>query len=159
MEATAPKAGNVHPGVAFADMSYEDFVTSAEIVASILANAEQTGVGKTVLQAVTATMSGVGCNTNLGIVLLFAPLCAVPKSASLGEGIARVLSQLTLSDAHEVYKAISYAHPGGMGTVAEGDIATKPTGTLLEMMQIAAVYDQIAAQYATGFADIFEPSV
>ena len=156
MEATAPKAGNVHPGAAFENMSYADFIRSAEIIAPILSEAEQNGVGKTVLQSMTATMEGVGCNTNLGIVLLLAPLCAVPKSASLKQGISKILNQLTVDDARDVYQAIRLTQAGGMGTVNKGDISAEPTGTLLEMMQLAAGYDQNAAQYAMGYQDVFE---
>ena len=113
-------------------------------------------LGKTVLQSMTATMNAVGCNTNLGIVLLLAPLCAVSDVSSLQRGIPEVLNQLTVDDARDVYQAINLTQPGGMGTVSTGDVVAEPTGTLLEMMHLAATYDQIAAQYATSYHDVFE---
>ncbi|MEZ6133670.1 MAG: triphosphoribosyl-dephospho-CoA synthase [Pirellulaceae bacterium] len=79
LEATAPKLGNVHPGAAFSDMHFGHFATSAMAVrASFAALAELPAadwtVGRVVLESVTATQRLVDCNTNLGTLLLFAPL-------------------------------------------------------------------------------------
>lgn len=151
MECTAPKPGNVHPGAAFDDLCYDDFVKSAEVVAPIIARARDTGVGRCVLEAIRATNDAVGRNTNLGIVLLLAPLASIPLGVPLAEGIGDVLASLTVDDAELVYEAIRLISPGGMGQVDDGDVAGKPTGTLLEMMRLAADRDAIAAEYATGF--------
>ena len=86
-EATAPKPGNVHPEAAFADTRYEDFILSAEAIISAMDAASSLGVGQTVFQAVTATRSVVTCNTNLGLILLLAPLAAVPRHAALRPGV------------------------------------------------------------------------
>lgn len=150
-EVTARKPGNVHPEAAFSDMVWTDFVRSGEAVAPALARAHETGMAAAVLEAVTRTRKAVGRNTNLGIVLLIAPLAAVPRGTSLEMGIGQVLSGLTRDDAAVVYEAIRRAQPGGMGEAAEGDVAGEPVGTLLEMMQLAAGRDQVAAQYAEGF--------
>ncbi len=156
MEATARKPGNVHPQAAFADLCYRDFVVSAEIVPPILARAPQTGVGRTILDAVTRTAEGVGRNTNLGIVLLIAPLAAVPRDVLLLDGITEVLDRLTTEDASLVYRAVRVAMPGGMGKVAEQDISGEPTATLRDVMRLAADRDSIAAQYASGFRLVLE---
>ena len=81
LEATARKPGNVHPQASFADLSYRDFVVSAEAVAPVLARAGELGIGQCVLQAVLKTREAVGRNTNLGIVLLLAPLAAAEARA------------------------------------------------------------------------------
>lgn len=152
LEATARKPGNVHPGAAFADLTYADFVKSAGVVAPILADASHVGVGETIFRAALATQQAVGTNSNLGILLMLTPLAAVPLNITLKEGVSQVLSDLTEGDARWLYRAIALAQPGGMGKVPEGDVASEPTGTLLEMMQLAAERDRIASEYATGFA-------
>ena len=77
-EATARKPGNVTRHCDFDDVSYLDFLTSAAAVAPVLATAAQRRVGATILEAVRATRRVAATNTNLGIVLLLAPLASVP---------------------------------------------------------------------------------
>src|SRR5712691_9832840 len=74
LEASAPKPGNVSPGRHFADVRYEDFLASAAAIGEPLAGAGVRTVGATVRLAVDATARWTGSNTNLGIVLLLAPL-------------------------------------------------------------------------------------
>src|SRR5262245_13426217 len=92
LEATARKAGNVHPQAAFADLTYHDFVVSADAIAPILARTRELGVGRAILEAVAATKGTVAANTNLGIILLLAPLAAVPLRIRLVDGIGNVLN-------------------------------------------------------------------
>jgi triphosphoribosyl-dephospho-CoA synthase len=160
LEVTAPKAGNVHPGADFADTTWRDFITSAEVIRPIMDRAGELGVGPTVLQCVQATRQAVGRNTNLGIVLLFAPLCAaapgepvVPPN-TLGAAVRGVLQSLTQDDADAVYEAIRLASPGGLGSVARQDVRTRPTVSLVEAMRLAAHRDAIARQYVNGFHDV-----
>ena len=154
MEATARKPGNVHPRASFADLTYGDFVRSAEAVAEPLSHARETGVGAAVLESISRTRAVVGRNTNLGIVLLLAPLAAADTRGGgrpLGEAVREVLTGLTREDASLVYRAIRLAQPGGMGEVGEEDLSREPAGTLVEVMRLAAGRDTIAKQYATGF--------
>src|SRR5262249_46453541 len=130
------------------------FRLAAEIAAPVVARAESLGVGRAVKQSVEATRAIVPSNTNLGILLLLAPLAAVSKDQSLAEGIGNVLERLTVDDARNVYAAIRLANPGGMGRVADQDIADAPTGTLRDVMQLAAERDRIARQYVCGFEDV-----
>ncbi len=156
LEATARKPGNVHPEAAFEDLCYDDFVRAGNLVAPILADAERNGVGATILEAVTQTQAELSKNVNLGIILLLAPLAAVPSEQTLAEGLPPLLRRLDRRDAELVYEAIRRAQPGGMGHVDEQDIAQAPTETLLEVMQLAAERDQIAAEYAHGFPVVLE---
>ncbi len=156
LEAAARKPGNVHPGASFEDLTFADFVKSAEIVAPIIAQAAEIGVGETIFRAVSATREPLGTNSNLGIVLLLSPLAAVPMNVSLKEGIALVLDGLDREAARWVYRAIRTAQAGGLGKVSEGDVSEDPAGTLLEMMRLAADRDRIASEYATGFAITLE---
>lgn len=152
LEASAAKPGNVHPRASFPDLIFEDFVRSAEAASPALACAAELGIGRAISQAIEATRAVVSSNTNLGIVLLIAPLAAVPLDQSLQDGIGHVLSRLTRDDAVWVYRAIRLAQPGGLGTADDQDIANEPTGTLREVMALAADRDGVAAQYANEFA-------
>lgn len=151
MEATARKPGNVHPGASFSDLCYDDFVKGAAAIAPVLARSEQQPLGQTVLDAIIATQAQTTTNLNLGIVLLLAPLAAVPLSVDIKDGIGDVLKRTTQRDAALVYDAIRLAQPGGLGEVDDQDVAETPTQTLLEVMQLAADRDLIATQYATDF--------
>ncbi|HUG93606.1 MAG TPA: triphosphoribosyl-dephospho-CoA synthase [Planctomycetaceae bacterium] len=151
LESTAGKPGNVHPAAAFQDLSYGDFVRSAEAVAPVLARTAELGVGRAVYDAIRRTRETAGRNTNLGIVLLLAPLAAVPRHRDLRSGIGDVLAGLTQADASLVYRAIRLAAAGGMGRVDEQDIAAEPAVTLVEAMRLAAGRDTIAAEYSNGF--------
>ena len=71
---SAPKPGNVSPGRHFADLRFEDFLASAAAIGAPFAGAVARSVGATVRQAVEATAPWTRSNTNLGIVLLLAPL-------------------------------------------------------------------------------------
>ncbi len=152
LEAAAPKPGNVHPGAAFADLSYADFVASAEASAPHLALAGRTGVGAAILAAIEATTRVVRSNTNLGMALLLAPLAAVDENLPLAAGICDVLQRLTQHDAALAYRAIRLAHPGGLGRVPHEDVWQEPQVGLLAAMQLAADRDLIAAQYAGNFS-------
>jgi triphosphoribosyl-dephospho-CoA synthase len=158
-EVTARKPGNVHRYADFADVTYVDFLLSAAMVAPIFGLAHLQGVGQTILQAVQATRKVVKTNTNLGIILLLAPLAAVPPSERLQEGVQRVLNRLDANDAKRVYQAIRLARPGGLGTVPDQDVATEPTQTLRQVMALAKDRDLIARQYVNGFRQVFQDGV
>lgn len=159
LEATAPKLGNVHPGAAFHDATYDDFVTAARLVAGPLSQAAEIGVGRAIYEAVRQTRESVGTNVNLGIVLLLAPLAAVPEGTDLVSGVRHVLANTTVSDAEYVYAAIRLAKPGGLGDAQSQDVHAAPTITLTEAMMLAADRDMIAEQYATGFRYVIEDCV
>src|SRR5687768_3635505 len=74
LEVSAPKPGNVSPGRHFADTRYEDFLASAAAIGAPLAGAGTRPLGTTIRLAIEATARWTRSNTNLGIVLLLAPL-------------------------------------------------------------------------------------
>ncbi len=156
-EATAPKPGNVYRGADFEDLTYVDFLTSAALVGPVLENAAEMGVGATVLEAVTRTRAAVSTNTNLGMVLLLAPLAAVPSTVSLEAGIDAVLASLDETDAKHVFEAIRVAQPGGLGKVDEADVndTEAPDISLTEAMHLAADRDLVARQYINKFQQVF----
>jgi len=153
-EVCAPKAGNVHPRAEFEDVTWLDFIVSAMVVSPILSCAPQRGVGQTILQATAATAQVAAGNTNLGILLLLAPLCAVPIHDKPAQGIKEVLTSLTPQDTCAVYQAIRLAQPGGLGTVEHEDVARQPQVSLVEAMRLTAPRDTVAGQYVNGFDDV-----
>ena len=72
-ELEAPKPGNVSFASAGHGMTADDFVASARCTADVL-GARGLSLGERVLGSIEATRAAAGCNTNLGIVLLCAPL-------------------------------------------------------------------------------------
>ncbi len=156
MEATARKPGNVHPAAKFDDLRYEDFVRAAHAIAGPLSAIRGHGVGRAIYNSVQATRETTGTNVNLGIILLFAPLAAVPEADRLEDGLPSVLMRMTVEDAEQVYSAISLAKPGGLGKATSQDISERPTVTLREAMALAADRDRIAEQYVTDFKLVFD---
>jgi triphosphoribosyl-dephospho-CoA synthase len=169
LEVSAPKPGNVSPGHDFPDARYEDFLASAVAIGGPLAGARDRPLGATIRLAIEASARWTRSNTNLGIVLLLAPLARatlrcrdsfsqVPAEtgARHRESVRAVLDETTVDDAREVYAAIRLAAPGGLGTAAAQDVHGEPTVTLLEAMRLAADRDGIAREYANGFGATFE---
>jgi triphosphoribosyl-dephospho-CoA synthase len=156
-ELAALKPGNVHR---FADdkcMSVADFERSAAAAAPAMGRAGLS-MGKRILGAVEATRNAVGQNTNLGIILLAAPLASAALDREGGDLRARVgdvLDALTVQDARDTYEAIRIAQPGGLGEAPSHDVAAEPRVTLLEAMRAAEARDRIAWNYAHGLSDIF----
>jgi triphosphoribosyl-dephospho-CoA synthase len=174
LEASAPKPGNVSPGRPFADTRYEDFLASAAAIGPSFTSAATQPVGATIRAAIEATSRWTSSNTNLGIVLLLAPLAkaavclAAERSGGAGRigpfdalrrAVMTVLEKTSIEDARDVYAAIRLANPGGLGRSKTQDVASEPTMTLLEVMRLAAERDGIAREYATGFRAIFESGV
>jgi triphosphoribosyl-dephospho-CoA synthase len=123
--------------------------------------------------AVEATAVRTRANTNLGIVLLLAPLAraavrlldiaAPPERSdrlrSLRTEVGHVLSDTTVGDASQAYRAIRLAHPGGLGSAEEQDVAREPSITLVEAMRLAADRDGIAREWSTAYETTFERGV
>lgn len=160
LEASAPKPGNVSPGRAFADTRYEDFLASAAAIGGPMTGAGTRPVGETIRLAIDATAAWTGSNTNLGIVLLLAPLARAaalrPAGTPLRDALRGVLNATTIDDARQVYAAIRQASPGGLGRADTQDVASEPTVTLLEAMRLAADRDTIAREYVSSFEITFE---
>jgi triphosphoribosyl-dephospho-CoA synthase len=158
IEIRALKPGNVSVHAPGHDMTAEQFLASARATAPLMGRRGLT-VGERILSAVEATWAEVGCNTNLGIVLLCAPLAQAALAPATGGPLrARlrpVLEGLTVADAELAYKAIRRAAPAGLGRSERHDVTSAPTVTLLEAMQTAAERDRVARQYATAYEDVF----
>jgi triphosphoribosyl-dephospho-CoA synthase len=148
----------VSPERHFHDTRYEDFLASAVAIGPALAAADARPLGATILAAVEATARWAKSNTNLGIVLLLAPLAraAAREGGDLRSRVAAVLDETTVADAADAYAAIRRARPGGLGASRTEDVSAAPTVTLRDAMALAADRDTIAREYATGFALTFD---
>lgn len=159
VEVMAPKPGNVNRDHDFADTACEDFLVSAWAVAPVFARARELSVGELILGARRATSRFVTANTNLGMILLLAPLAkAAVRQApgALRERLRHVLDGLTIRDSSLAYTAIRETHPGGLGRIAEHDVSGEPTITLLEAMDVAKSRDSVASEYCSCYELTFE---
>jgi len=173
-ELEALKPGNVH---IFADghgMTVQDFILSAEASSEVIA-LPNLSLGQRILQSVQATQNVVKNNTNLGIILLCAPLIHAatqtalqPSTLTFIQTLKSVLTNTTINDAEQVFAAIRLAKPAGLGESAEHDVHQTATCTLLVAMQTAAnrvdgsdrlSRDMIAQQYTNNYAEIMESLV
>lgn len=153
------KPGNVH---VFSDghgMVVQDFIKSADASSNVIAQSGLT-VGQRILNAVNATWDSVGCNTNLGIILLAAPVIHAvlqPQlNGSFKAALLQTLQDLTIDDAVCAYQAIQRANPAGLGKVNQHDVVDAPSISLLAAMQAAQSHDFIAQQYTNGYDEIIE---
>lgn len=159
VELQALKPGNVH---VFADghgMTIQDFIKSADASAVIIAK-PNLSVGERIFYAVEATQKAVGMNTNLGLILLCAPLIHAALNRQVGQtfkqSLDNILDHLTVNDAQLTAQAIVLANPAGLGRADVSDVNEVPNVTLLEMMRSAQHRDRIAWQYANQYSDILD---
>lgn len=162
LDVAATKAGNVSWASPGHGMSAEMFVASGDAASGPLGE-PGAPVGRRIEGAVKASWDVALCNTNLGILLLCAPLLAaaerlerLPPASVLREALMQVLMQLDVNDARAAFRAIAAAAPGGLGRADEADVRDAPQIGLREAMRLAADRDQIAREYAEGFPAVFE---
>ena len=158
-EVRALKPGNVHIYAGGHGMQVADFETSAHVAAPHVSN-PTLKVGERIRRAVEATFAAVHCNTNLGILLLCAPLAAAAElpgstALTLRANLRLSLSRLDAEDAAAVFQAIAAASPGGLGEAATSDVRQPPDVSLLEAMHMASTRDLIAEEYVTDFEHVF----
>ena len=158
-EVSANKPGNVTSKTGFSDMTALDFMASAVAIGPAMREAPMSGVGRTVQRAVDDTRRFVTANTNLGIVLLLAPLAKAAGTAHPGRlrsAVGDVLGNLTADDRRQAFAAIRKASPGGLGRADTMDVNDLDAGgTLLEAMVEARGRDSVAREYATRFQITF----
>jgi triphosphoribosyl-dephospho-CoA synthase len=161
-ELQAFKPGNVSVHSEGHGMTVEDFRLSARASAPPLCD-PALSLGEKIFHAIAETRNAVGCNTNLGIVLLSAPMTEAclnaAKGTALRENLRHVLDRTTREDAHWAYQAIRLALPGGLGVSEEEDVHTNPAVTLLEAMRIAERRDRIAWQYTNYYTNVFDLAI
>ena len=159
-ELQALKPGNVHVFAPGHGMNIHHFERAAAAAAPWIAE-PSLKVGARILRATDASFGVTGLNTNLGIVLLSAPLAKAAAEVDVGTGLRRrladILSMLDEDDANNAFEAIRLVNPAGLGNVEKGDVSLpNPRLTLIEAMHLAKDRDRIANAYVTAFEDIFD---
>jgi triphosphoribosyl-dephospho-CoA synthase len=143
-------------------MTYGDLARSALALGPPFAGDRVRGsaVGELIGDGVRATTSVKRANTNLGIVLLFAPLARAAATREDGESLRdaaqRTLASLSTRDAAHAFEAIVLAAPGGLGDAPDHDVRAPARVTLRAAMAAAAHRDLIASEYASGYAIVFD---
>ncbi|MDR6538631.1 triphosphoribosyl-dephospho-CoA synthase [Variovorax soli] len=161
LDVAVRKPGNVSLASPGHGMQASMFIASAEAAAGPLF-APDARVGARIEGAVAASWAVAGCNTNLGILLLCAPIALAMERhpgattrTALQAAVASVLGTLDIEDARAAYRAIAHARPGGLGSAPAEDVRDVPSIDLRAAMALAADRDLIARQYRDGFADLF----
>jgi len=161
-EVLAEKPGNVTRTRDCVGLSLEQFLVSATGIGPAFNSPSTSSVGEMIRDGVDFTKTLTGVNTNVGILLMLAPLA---KAAALGCGSVEdlrrslrcVLDELTVHDAQDAYSAILKAAPHGLDEVDEGDVRNSSIDmTLREAMELAKDRDNLASQYVTDFSLVFD---
>jgi len=162
LDVQARKPGNVSEASPGHRMHAGLFLESAAAAAGPLCE-PGARVGARIEAATRATWRVVRCNTNLGIVLLCAPIVAAHELAGSGRplraALGDVLDGLDVDDARAAYRAIALARPAGLGSAPQQDVHDVPTIGLGAAMALAADRDRVARQYAHAYADVVDPGV
>jgi triphosphoribosyl-dephospho-CoA synthase len=158
LDVAVRKPGNVSTVSPGHGMTAAQFVASARAAAAPLF-AAGARVGQRIEAAVAASWAAAGgCNTNLGIVLLCAPIAAAAErspATGLRPALDAVLAGLNRDDAAAAFRAIAFVQPGGLGDAPAEDVRRPPSVGLREAMALAAARDSIARQYVNGYVDLF----
>jgi triphosphoribosyl-dephospho-CoA synthase len=161
LDVAVRKPGNVSLQSGGHRMQASMFLDSAVAAAGPLFT-RGASVGERIEAAVEASWSVAHCNTNLGILLLCAPVAVAVERrpdavtlVALQDAIGAVLGGLGLADAEHAYRAIARANPGGLGTAPAEDVRVAPSIDLRAAMALSADRDLIARQYRDGYADVF----
>ena len=152
------KPGNVNLLSSHKDTKAQDYLDSAILSSKELFN-QNYSLGKRILESVNVTRSQVNVNTNLGIILLCAPVIQSYidfDNLDLREGIKKTLSTTSIKDTHDLCAAINISSPGGLGDSDMYDTASYPNASIKQIMDYSQEYDRISYQYSHNFSDIFD---
>tara|TARA_B100000579_G_scaffold126324_1_gene101914 strand:+ start:1216 stop:2061 length:846 start_codon:yes stop_codon:yes gene_type:complete len=153
------KPGNVllnHPAYG---MTHKDFLQGSMACSDTICE-PNLDIGEKIYQSVSSSMDVVGCNTNLGIILLCVPIVEaiyLNKDHTFEQdNLKKVIDNIDAKQTQKIYKAINIASAGGMGEKSEFDLkkSKKINFTFFEAMKYASSYDYIAFQYSTYFDNI-----
>lgn len=158
----ALKPGNVGRHGAGHGMECADFARSAEVVSPILCD-RRLGIGRKILSSVEATRAAVHCNTNLGMILLIAPIIQVFHEHGLQADFRRTvkstLKSLGRQEAQDIFAAIRLANPGGLGKTDRYDVNFPQDIDIYSAMETAQDRDLVALQYANGYREVVDLGV
>lgn len=159
-EASARKAGNVHPEASFANMDYSVFVAAAHAIGDAMDRSIDSPLGKMIFECVAAMHNAAGTNTSLGTILLLAPLAMyrqrMKKSPFVEGRLLQFIAETTSDDSDWIYRAIVSCSPGGLGTSREMDLLGPAPDSILEAMKHASERDDVALQYCNGYREVLD---
>ena len=150
------KPGNVNINSAHLDTNAEDYIVSS-INSSNKLFKEDFSLGDRVLESITETKKVTKVNTNLGIILLCAPIIHAfinYNQMDLKNAISNVIDNATIDDTLKICEAINIANPGGLGKNEKYDTRSLPPIELRKIMGHSSSYDRISYQYNHNFIDI-----
>jgi triphosphoribosyl-dephospho-CoA synthase len=155
---------SIKPGNVFIDkpaygMTHKDFLQSSMACSDIICEHNK-DIGVKILECVKASVDVVGCNTNLGIILLCVPIVEaiyLDKELKFKQNnLKKIIDSIDVKQTKSIYKAINIAKAGGMGSKDKFDLNHNkaPDFTFKEAMNFASSYDYIASEYNTNFSNI-----
>ena len=153
------KPGNVHQFSKSKDMSVNDFLKSSLLISKTLTK-DNRSLGKKILSSVNKIKINIKSNTNLGIILMLAPIVVIVLNEGiinkkiLLKKIKNLIKTLSVKNSIPIFKAISLISPGGLGTSKKYDVNELPKIKLYKAMKFARKKDLIARQYCNGFKEV-----
>ena len=182
-----PKPGNVHRTKDFENTRYEHFLASSavlgphfhlaalrgHIAASGSVRSRAFAIGDRIKRAVESCSEWQhGGNTSLGAIMLLIPIAyaagMVPLESTLRpleirKNLMRVVRGTTSTDSMNVYRAVSYASPGGIGKVPELDVndansiarIRTQNLSLFDIFRISSRYDTISSEWINNYSVTF----
>ena len=164
------KPGNVSFNSSGYGMTGQDFINSSKACAPLMV---QPGLklGEKIYLATKESIKAVGCNTNLGIILLCAPVLHVMQKLAdeelrrlvdpldfLQAELMKTIYEIDLDQSKLIYDAIVHANPGGLDEDREMDVRFTNV-KIIDAMRQAKDKDFIAKQYFSGFSEILSQPV
>ena len=152
------KPGNVNIDYPHSDTTAYNFLRSAHDSCRSLFT-QDLSLGERIYYSVIDSRKNTKVNTNLGIVILTAPIIqSLLKSTktSFHSALKDVIKTSQISDTNLLCRAINSVNPGGLGEREEMDTNSLPNVTLKTIMDKSAKYDRLSYQYSTGYSDIFD---
>ena len=153
------KPGNVCLNYPAYGMTHKDFLQSSMACSDIICE-KKLDIGDKILESVKASMDVVGCNTNLGIILLCAPIANAIYMSNNHKfdqnNLKNLIDSINEKQTKKIYRAINIANAGGMGEKDEFDLNNSKdiNFSFIDAMRYASSYDYIAYQYSTYFTSI-----
>jgi len=182
-----PKPGNIHRTQDFQNTRFEHFLASSAALgphfrlAAIRGHTpagSTRGRGLAIGERIRCTVESCsewqhGGNTSLGAIMLLIPMAyaagmgplrSTVRPLEIRKNLRRIMHGTTSTDAVNVYRAISYASPGGMGKVPELDVndansiakIRKQNLSLLDIFRISSRYDTISSEWVNNYSVTFD---
>ena len=152
------KPGNVNINSPHKDTSAKDYMLSS-VNSSHQLFVKDISLGDRVLNSIIETKKETKVNTNLGIVLLCAPIIHALinyNQTGLKEAIILTIDESSKDDTVKICEAINITNPGGLGKSGKFDTKSLPRMKLRDIMNYSSSYDRISYQYSHNFVDILD---